>query len=731
MMRYLILLVLYPTILFSQNDTTNTFKAISIPGVIVSANRTPESKKYLTQQVEVLDSEYIKLLNSGNTSDLLSNSGLLHIQRSQQGGGSPVIRGFEASRVLLIIDGVRMNNLIYRAGHLQNVSTIDNQMLERVEVIYGPASTMYGSDALGGAIYLQTKNPQLYSQTGKTVSTNISSRYSSASNAINGHADITFSGQKWAALSAFSYSKFGDLRMGSRSMPGVPLFGARRFYTERIDNKDLVVNNPDSLVQRGSSYSQYDFMQKILFQSSPKISHRLNFQFSTTTDIPRYDRLTDTKGGTLKFAQWYYGPQQRVLANYLIDVKNIFANHNMKLAFNYQNLAESRHQREINNPNLEHHNEKVTVASTNVDFSAQYKRGTLNYGAEIEYDNLNSTAYRENLLNQATSPILTRYPNLGNFMYHNDIYTRLFHKITRQLSANMGLRLGFSHLKSTHNDTVFLKLPFTEFEQKNFTYSASAGLVYNPTYFLKLSGNVSTGYRVPNIDDMAKTFESTQGKLIIPNKDIKPEKNITIDQNVSLLFDERFTFENNFFYTFLFDGIVTSPDTYLGKDSILYNGSLSQVMSNQNQQRAFITGYSGSIKYSVFDKLSISAGLNYTFGRIIKDSGNIPLDHIPPLYGNVSCEYSLKKIKATLSMLFNGKKKIGDYYLNGEDNEKYAPKDGMPAWYIINFRTTSIITRNLNVNAGIENLLDTQYRTFASGINSAGRNYYISLNYNF
>ena len=85
----------------------------------------------------------------------------MFVQKSQQGGSSPVIRGFEASRVLLVVDGIRMNNAIYRAGHLQNVITVDQNMLERVEVLYGPASTLYGSDALGGVIHLRTKQPLL------------------------------------------------------------------------------------------------------------------------------------------------------------------------------------------------------------------------------------------------------------------------------------------------------------------------------------------------------------------------------------------------------------------------------------------------------------------------------------------------------------------------------------------------------------------------------------------
>lgn len=89
------------------------------------------------------------------------------------------MRGFEANKVLLVIDGVRMNNAIYRGGHLQDVMTIDPNMLERTEVIFGPSSTMYGSDALGGVMNFYTKNAQFSSDDKLLVKVNAMVRYAS------------------------------------------------------------------------------------------------------------------------------------------------------------------------------------------------------------------------------------------------------------------------------------------------------------------------------------------------------------------------------------------------------------------------------------------------------------------------------------------------------------------------------------------------------------------------
>jgi hemoglobin/transferrin/lactoferrin receptor protein len=137
--------------------------------VVIYATKFAERKKNIVQKIDVISQQRIAQMNSQNLGDLLLNTGSVFVQKSQQGGSSPVIRGFEASRVLLVIDGIRMNNAIYRAGHLQNVITVDQNMLERVEVLYGPASTLFGSDALGGVLHFRTKQPRV-STSGKLLS---------------------------------------------------------------------------------------------------------------------------------------------------------------------------------------------------------------------------------------------------------------------------------------------------------------------------------------------------------------------------------------------------------------------------------------------------------------------------------------------------------------------------------------------------------------------------------
>jgi hemoglobin/transferrin/lactoferrin receptor protein len=150
--------------------------------VVISANKIPEPRRAVAQQIKIVTPSFLKNLNAQTSADLLQNTGVVAMQRSQQGGGSPMLRGFEASKVLLMIDGVRMNNLIYRAGHLQNVITMDNNILERAEITFGPSSTVYGSDALGGVVQFYNRNPELSKEKNLQVKGNLFTRFGSANN---------------------------------------------------------------------------------------------------------------------------------------------------------------------------------------------------------------------------------------------------------------------------------------------------------------------------------------------------------------------------------------------------------------------------------------------------------------------------------------------------------------------------------------------------------------------
>ena len=257
---FIAMLVYCVQLTFAQQKTDTTkIKTITLDELTISANKFAETKKTVAQQIQIMNQTQIAASQSQTTADLIQSSGSVFIQKSQLGGGSPVLRGFEASRVVMVIDGIRMNNIIYRAGHHQYMVALDNAMIDRTEILFCPSSTMYGSDALGGVIHFYTKSPLFAEGDKKTnIKVNTLTRYGSVNNEITGHVDFNIGCKKFASLTAVTYSNFGDLMGGKNQNPFYKsTIGERPFYVERINNKDSLVENSNRYKQVQSAYSQY------------------------------------------------------------------------------------------------------------------------------------------------------------------------------------------------------------------------------------------------------------------------------------------------------------------------------------------------------------------------------------------------------------------------------------------------------------------------------------------
>lgn len=714
-------------------ETDTSSKNISLSTVVISANKMEEPSNSVAQQIEIITSKQMERLAAPTMADVLQSSGFVNVQKSQQGGGSPVIRGFEASRVLLVLDGVRLNNLIYRSGHLQNVITVDQYALDRVEVLFGPSSTVYGSDALGGMVHLITRQPKFNSTEKKLfVSGNTLVRYATANQEKTGHIDFNIGTKKFASLTSFTFNDFDDLKMGKQKGVIDSVFGKRYFYVKRFAGKDSLVPNDDPYLQRYSGYRQYDALQKFSVRQSEYITHTLNLQLSNSSDIPRYDRLTDkgSNNSGLRWAEWYYGPQLRTLAAYELNLTGMNGLFNrMNAGISHQYVEESRHQRRFNNNNLDNRIEKVNVLGYHLDLYSIKKEHQFLTGLDGQYNTVHSTAFRRNIITAAEVPLDTRYPDGDNIMQYHAWYATHTWYLHPKWVVNDGIRIQYSTLKSEFINKDFFPFPFNIAEQKNTSVTGNAGIIFLPEQSWKLNMMFSSGFRVPNIDDLGKVFDSSPGTIIVPNPGLKPERTYNADFGVSKVFSDKIKWENNAFYTLYRNAIVTDKFIFNGNDSIDYAGSLSAVKANQNKRKAFISGFSSILMADISKHFSFLASATYTYGRIQSDTGKASLDHIPPVYGKTEISYAQGKLLVTLSADFSGWKRLKDYYLNGEDNEQYATPEGMPAWHIFNVGATYSFTKNWQLQAGCNNMLDTQYRIFASGINAAGRSIFAVLKF--
>lgn len=704
----------------------------SIDEIVVSASKFSEKKKDVSQKIQVLRASEIQNMNQTSTADVITNSGNVFVQKSQLGGGSPIIRGFETNKVLMVVDGIRMNNAIYRGGHVQNIITLDNSILDRVEIVFGPGSVVYGSDALGGVMSFTTKNPLLSTDGKLKVKAGAFTRYMSAVSGYAGHADISVGGKRFGSLTSFTYSNYGDLRQGANREPSVGNFGARPWYVERFNGKDSVFVNSDTNLQVGSGYSQVDILQKFLYQQNNKVRHIVNLQYSTSSNIDRYDRLTQLSGGKPKFAEWYYGPQERLLASYTLQLTgdNMMYD-NARFILGYQQIEESRMDRRLNNPVLNNRYENLDILSANFDLAKKTGKHELRYGLEGWYNNVKSTAFTKNIETGEVGPLDTRYASGGSTMSSIAVYLTHTWEISEKLILNDGLRFSNVDLNAKFTDTTFFNFPFKEAKQNNNALTGNIGLIYMPNEASRITALVSTGFRAPNVDDLSKVFESSSGTIIVPNNDLKPEYTYNGEIGITQTFNDWLTIQATGYYTFYRDALSVQNYTFEGNDSLLYNGTMSKVVAVQNASKAYLYGLELALNGRLNDHVLIYSTYNYTHARIVTDSTAIPLDHIPPAYGKFGIKINEKKMQAEFFVNYSAWKRIKDYNPFGEDNQAFALPEGMPSWYTINLRLGYQFNKYVGLQVACENILDQNYRQFASNISAPGRNFIVTLRGSF
>ncbi len=695
--------------------------------ILISANKWEQKRSEIPLKIAHISKEKIKQSTAQTSADLLKESNQVYIQKSQLGGGSPMIRGFSANRVLLVLDGIRLNNAIYRSGNLQNVINIDPNSLESAEVILGPGSIIYGSDAIGGVMDFHTINPLLSTSKKANIKFGYKSRYSSANKEIMNHADYNFGKSKLAFAGSISYSDFSDLKMGSNG----PDDYLRPEYILIQNGEDKIITNTDSRKQINSGYSQLNLLQKIRFKASADLEFLYNFQLSETSNIPRYDRLIQYSDDNLKYAEWYYGPQNLQLHGFQIkNSKSSQFYDSFKVISAYQNYKESRYSRSFNSPTLKARTEDLNIYSINADAEKEINKSIhYYYGSEWTYNKLKSKGNSTNILTDEKSAIASRYPNNSSYSSFA-IYSNLKWKLDPKWTLNTGIRYSHVWIKSKLDDT-FYNLPFENLDLTTGSINGGIGISHQSDKGWLLKLNATSGFRAPNIDDIGKVFDSEPGKVIIPNKNLKPEYVYNFEFNLSKNFNNILFLDLNAFYSFLDNAMTRQDFSFNGQNTMIYDGVESEIQAIINTDNANIWGGNISAILKLTNQFSVKSNLNVTKGEY-KDGS--PVRHVPPIFGNFSLNYKSNRLRSQLIFEFNDEisynnladtEKDKEYlYVKNEEGLPYSP-----SWAILSLKNTITISKRFSSNISLENILNKRYRPYSSGISAAGRNFIVGINY--
>jgi hemoglobin/transferrin/lactoferrin receptor protein len=577
-----------------------TPKSTNLNEIVISASKFEQSKKEVPQKIISIDAQEIEQATPQTSADLLANSAGVFVQKSQLGGGSPMIRGFSTNRVLITVDGVRLNNAIFRGGNVQNVISINPFNIQNTEVILGAGSVIYGSDAIGGVMNFYTTTPELSQLNSPQFSTKSNLRYSSANNEKTAQVGLNIGLNKWGFHTSMSFSDFGDLRMGRTEIQQY----LTPFYVTQQNGQDITMPNHNPRVQKFTNYNQFHAAQKILYKPTKSLNLDFGLHYATTSDIPRYDRLAlQSTAENLNYAEWSYGPQKWLLANLQLTKLSSKSNlyDKIKTTIAYQNFGESRISRKFNDLNQKNRTEKVQAVSLNLDLDKTITdKMNISYGAEYIYNKINSEGLSINLENSSVERIASRYPDDSQWSSLAS-YLSLKYKPTNKFTFQSGIRYNVITINADlSGNAQFYALPFADLSLDTSALTATAGIAWEQSKTLLWKLNTSTAFRAPNIDDVGKVFDSQPGVVVLPNPNLKPEYAYGAELGLNMNFDDSLLLDISSYYTYLDNAMIRDHYVVNGLSQLMYDGEISTTQSIQNSSKAWIYGFEFGLKRTFF-----------------------------------------------------------------------------------------------------------------------------------
>lgn len=705
--------------------------------VVISASKFSQKFREVPKKVTQINRSMIEFTNPMTSADLLERGGYVYIQKSQLGGGSPMIRGLSTNRLVLSVDGVRLNNAIFRSGNIHNVISISPMNIENTEVIMGSASVLYGSDAIGGVMNFYTKKAKLSNDSNPNIQININSRYSSASNEKMYHIDFNYGLEKIAFLSSFSKSDFDDLTMG---IHGPSDYLRPNYVTQNSAGDDVLVTNSKPRVQRNTGYSQTNFMQKILYEPNEDLSIDIGIHFSKTGNIPRYDRLIRTNENEgLYYSEWYYGPQEWLLINSQLTFipKETKFYDELKFGSSFQRFSESRNSRRFSDSFLKSREEELDIFSLNLDFFKKISENSnITYGLEMIENKVGSFAKSINISDLSETPISTRYPD-NSSLNSLGLYVNYKTKIIEDVFFQSGVRYSSTVLKSDlSQNNSYYDFMYENTTLENGAFVGGIGLSWVRNIYNNWKFNINTAFRSPNIDDLAKVFDSEPGSVVVPNPDLKPERSFGLEFGGYFRTKNNIELDFSSYVTYLYNSFIRDDFTLSnGVSEIIYDGELSQIQALQNSSKSFIYGIEFGINMFLNKNFRMKSQHNLIAGYELDDLPfGMPVRHIPPNYGNFHLIYNNGDFTIDTYLNYNSKISFNNLaeserakpymYALDENGNPYSP-----SWMTFNVRSKYSFSKMLNINFTVENITNKLYRPYSSGISAPGINFIFSFSY--
>lgn len=669
----LLLSVSFPAVAEKTNDT-------GIDEIIVSVTRRALGTSDISATTGIVDSDTIK---AGKLlSDALAETPGVFLQQTTPGQGAAVIRGLKGSSILHLVDGMRLNNAIFRSAPTQYLSLVPLTAVERIESIRGTPTSLYGSDAVGGIVNVVTRVPSFDTERSQT-SGELFAATDSAEKGRTVRATFDIGNRDVATSVSIEALKTGNRKTG----------GGKRI-------------SPSGYTSNGGRYV-------LAITPDDKRTWIFDIQYLEQPSTPRIDELVAGFGQSQPSSQEFaFMPNRRIFAHARYDHRKGANDIDWRFDLGFQQIDDDRRTRDFGSATRRYETNRSDLLGATLTAGKTSEGRSWVAGIEAYHDRVRSSRVEEDVASGTRQATASRYPD-GATLDLAAIYANSDTALGDRSVLSGGLRVS----------SVSVDLPGTPAAMraavKTTDISGDLGWRFDADEHWQLIANLGYGFRAPNIFDLGTLGNRPGNRFNIPNTALDSEHVIQVDAGVRFHSDH---------YRFEFIGFILAYDDRI--TSVLTGGTTTDgrdIVQSVNAADSEIHGLEFAASIVASKNLRLDTTITYTKGeqRIANDME--PADRIPPLLARLSLEYD-RSDSVSLSAWLHIAGAQRRLSARDRGDARIDPA-GTPGWAIVGGNATWQSSGGWTVQAGVDNLLDRRYRTHGSGIDATGRNVSASVSY--
>ncbi|MFQ5494888.1 MAG: TonB-dependent receptor plug domain-containing protein, partial [Phycisphaerae bacterium] len=666
---------------------------VTLPEVVITATRREERPLDLSLTTHLITAEDMRNGFYRTAPEALRELPAVMVQKTSHGQGSPFIRGFTGFQTLLLVDGIRLNNAAFRPGPNQYFSTVDSLSLSRIEVVKGPTSVLYGSDAVGGTVNAITSGPFGYSD-GFNVNQRIYYRFSSGERSHTYRYELSATwDDKLGIWLGGSFKDYGSLRAGR---------GTGR--------------------QPNTGYEQWDGDFKLEYFFHPDTRLVIAYQQTQQNNVPRTHRTIFAKRfkGTTKGSDRRRDlDQERKLTYIRLHAENMdsFVD-TMRLTLSWQEQSETRDRiRAGGRRDLQGFD--VGTFGADAQFESDTRIGYLTYGIEYYHDNVNSFSTRNRL--QGSVADNASYDLAGAYL-QDEI------ALTDRLDLVLGGRVNFARAAASRIRDPITGRRVSDADEW-WSIVGSARFVYQviPDH-VNFFGGVSQGFRAPNLSDLTRFDSARSNEIETPALGLDPENYIAFEAGIKTEYDD-WSLQAAYFHTLIDEMIIRVPTGRVVDDEF--------EVTKINGGDGFIQGvelaasYRFHPRWTAFGDFTWIDGEVDTFPTSFPRRVREPISRLMPLTGHLGLRWDHPSGKYWVEGLATIADNQDNLSTRDRADTSRIPRGGTPGYTVFSLRSGWRIKDNVSLTLALENLTDEDYRIHGSGLNELGRSLNIGVSIEF